>query len=91
MRWLVMAVVLAGLASCCPKREVLRVDKVRVGCLDTPAPRPEPITLAGPDEGCPDAFELCAGPEAARRIETYLRSAQRWIEQAEIACGKKTP
>ena len=79
------------LAGCCPKRQVMRVDTVRVDCLATQGPRPEPIELAGPDEGCPEAFTFCAGPEASQRIESYIRNAQRWIEQAEIACGRNAP
>ncbi len=83
-----VALIAVLLASCCPKRQIVRVETIRRSCIDQPAPVPEPIKLAGnPKEGCPAEFEFCASPDAAGSIDRYLRATEKWMRQTVIACA----
>ena len=76
-----------SLSACCHDRKPLEVVTITQSCLAEPPPRPEPLVLAGPDEGCPEVFTFCAGSEAAVRLESYIRKTQRWMKQTALACS----
>ena len=72
--------------ACCPKPPVTRLETKYVGCLPDPPPEPEDIVLAGPEQGCPEKYELCVDAINAARLERYLRQVNRWMQQAAISC-----
>ncbi len=84
-----VALIAVLLVSCCPKRQIVRVETIRRSCIDQPAPTPEAIILAGPKEGCPAEFEFCASPDAAGSIDRYLRATEKWMRQTVIACASQ--
>ena len=90
MRWTILGLILSGCCGTTKPPPPLTVTTVRVGCIVDPAPQPEPLELAGPEQGCPAEFEFCASPDAALKIEDYLRKARRWMEQAELGCADPT-
>ena len=84
-----IALIVVLLVGCCPKRQIVKVETIKRSCIDQPAPTPDSIKLAGPDEGCPEEFELCASPDAAGSIDRYLRATEKWMRQTVIACGSR--
>ena len=82
-----VALIAVLLVSCYPKRQIVKVETIRRSCIDQPAPVTEPITLAGPEDGCPAEFEFCASPDAAGSIDRYLRATEKWMRQTVIACA----
>jgi len=56
-------------------------------CRLTPPPKPEPVTVAGPDEGCPSSFVGCLDVDGGLALERRLRASQRWEAEAWALCG----
>jgi hypothetical protein len=47
------------------------------------------MEIAGPDEGCPEAFEVCLDLENAGKLVRHLAAQKRWAEQAWEACKEE--
>lgn len=45
--------------------------------------------LAGPDEGCPAAFEVCMTLRAAQAVDAYLAAADSYMRRARARCGPR--
>jgi hypothetical protein len=67
------------------------VVTLRGACLASPPPTPRKVALAGPEEGCPPAFEACFTLEEARKLELNLRDAREWEASAWAACRRDAP
>jgi len=63
------------------------------GLRDPPPPLPQlqPADLAGPDEGCPPAFETCLTRAGANAVRVYLKDADAWMASSWILCGPAQP
>lgn len=43
---------------------------------------PQPVDLAGPDQGCPDTFEICLTRKSAK----WLLNLKAWSETVTVRC-----
>lgn len=78
------------LALGCSPAPVVRPDPVvvREPCLVEPPPAWEAVKVAGPEEGCPEAFEACLPLKEAARLDAQVRALRRWAREAWEGCGR---
>lgn len=89
-RLLVLSVLVSGScsASSRPAPQPPAAARVLGRCLRSPPPSEAPaISLGGPAEGCPEAFETCLDRMATAELATYLDQLQSWARDAWTACG----
>ena len=60
-------------------------------CLTEAPPSREPVTLDGPERGCPDKFVGCIDVDNALRLESNERGSRRWQQEAWTRCGPPPP
>lgn len=89
--WTIAVPLLIVLASgCCHTQPVKVVTEVH-GCVTTPPPTPPAIQIDGPDEGCPDKYELCLVTPEAGKLWTYIQDLERWSANADANCKGDQP
>lgn len=85
------ALACAGCSTLCSKycREnpvVVAVGPVE-SCLKEPPPTPLPVSLIGPEAGCPAAFVGCLDLDGGLAMERNLRASRRWQAEAWTRCS----
>ena len=82
------------LSSCGPKpgpkppvAPVIKVERIRVFCLEAKPPQSEPVRFIGPEGGCPDAFAGCLDLDGARGLLRYINALQDYTKSAWTLCG----
>ena len=79
--------VLLAFAGCKPPPPVCPANLPPPPCLLSPPPVPAPLTLLGPDKGCPAAFVGCLTVDDGVALDRRLRSSSAWEQEAWMRCG----
>jgi len=78
----------AGCSGLCNHLYPCPTSPVEVSqCLHEQPPQRAPVSLAGPEAGCPASFVGCLGVDDALKLEHNEREALRWEREAWQRCG----
>lgn len=88
--YLLVALIVCLLAGCPRPVPPVVATPAAAPCLVEPPPVPAPLSLSGPDAGCPPQWVGCLGVEAGLALEGRLRASSRWEREAWARCGART-
>lgn len=86
-----LALYAVACGGCYKQPQVIRI-RTWGPCLTEPPPQIRGnLNLAGPEEGCPEAFEVCLTMETALAFERHYLATKRWMNEAWLHCSPTIP